>query len=215
MPNIAFNTLVFNSDDDRKTVQQYMSRYAPQDGIYRVKDIKSDVVVLENIASNADGSKLYSRVEHPSHIRIDDSNGLRNEFVKFSDVDVKVGDYLWDNRVDDESNHYKVIHPDFDTPKFNFNLLIPTADEVINYIVVNDKLRQPHDDKRLWFDWNNAHWGTEWNAFNVIYHDDVIEFETAWDNVYDVIEKLSEHFPDIHFTYGVEYEDEGYDEWDF
>ena len=63
-----------------------------------------------------------------------------------------------------------------------------------------------------WYDWCRNNWGTKWNAygFSEADDDDTIIFETAWNNVAPVIEKLSEMYPDITIDYSWADEDFGY-----
>lgn len=55
---------------------------------------------------------------------------------------------------------------------------------------------------RSWYRWCIDNWGSKWNAMDTNVIDNVtIIFYTAWSNVYPVIEKLAERFPDIKFDY--------------
>lgn len=59
-----------------------------------------------------------------------------------------------------------------------------------------------------WYEWSIATWGTKWNAYNQDFDEpNILWFDTAWDGVPKVIEKLSEIFPDIefHYAYADEY----------
>lgn len=58
---------------------------------------------------------------------------------------------------------------------------------------------------RDWYGWNNANWGTKWNACDTYYDSDTgtcVEFETAWCPPMPVIEKIFKDNPDheIKFT---------------
>ena len=57
-----------------------------------------------------------------------------------------------------------------------------------------------------------ANWGTKWNAYDC-YTDDPcggrLEFNTAWDGVPSIIQKISERFPDVLIHYGWADEDIG------
>lgn len=63
-----------------------------------------------------------------------------------------------------------------------------------------------------WYEWCIANWGTKWNAYDC-YTDDPcggrLEFNTAWDGVPSIIQKISERFPDVLIHYGWADEDIG------
>lgn len=59
-----------------------------------------------------------------------------------------------------------------------------------------------------WYEWSNATWGTKWNAYNQDFDEpNILWFDTAWSGVPQLIEKLSEKFPDVefHYAYADEY----------
>lgn len=55
-------------------------------------------------------------------------------------------------------------------------------------------------------DWSTEHWGTKWNASEVIIDDKYLEMQTPWGFPFPVIYELSKKFPDE--TISVEYADE-------
>lgn len=58
-----------------------------------------------------------------------------------------------------------------------------------------------------WYDWNIAHWGTKWNAYDQAdIQPNSFKFDTAWSTPMPVIEALSTMFPDV--TFEVDYADE-------
>jgi hypothetical protein len=50
-----------------------------------------------------------------------------------------------------------------------------------------------------WYDWQNANWGTKWNASEVFISDNVISFNTAWSAPEPIFVALSEKFPEVEF----------------
>ena len=64
--------------------------------------------------------------------------------------------------------------------------------------------------ENCWFEWCRKNWGTKWNAFRSSESDNVIEFETAWNGVPELISKLGVIFPDVIFEYLFADEDIGY-----
>lgn len=57
-----------------------------------------------------------------------------------------------------------------------------------------------------WYDWHVMNWGTKWNAYDIDWQGNVIEFQTAWSTPEPIIHKLSKRFPE--FEIYVEYADE-------
>ncbi len=52
-----------------------------------------------------------------------------------------------------------------------------------------------------WYDWSLANWGTKWNACHSQFNGNVVEFDTAWSDVAELICKLSEKYPNREFFY--------------
>lgn len=66
---------------------------------------------------------------------------------------------------------------------FDFNALIPMPPEM--------------NEGGKWYDWSIAHWGTKWNAMELlILDDDTIAFDTAWSNPEPIIYELARRYPD-------------------
>jgi hypothetical protein len=66
-----------------------------------------------------------------------------------------------------------------------------------------------------WYDWRNSNWGTKWNAYETQLteldtYSINIEFQTAWNGVPIIIQKLTEMFPHLKFDYDYADEDMGY-----
>ena len=59
-----------------------------------------------------------------------------------------------------------------------------------------------------WYGWQNANWGTKWNACDSEDYEDRIEFSTAWATPFDLLVKLSEKYPEIRFS--IRYADEDF-----
>lgn len=63
---------------------------------------------------------------------------------------------------------------------------------------------------RTWYDWTRKNWGTKWNALEPsIVSENCIEFDTAWEGVIELMEKLSSFFPETTFEYKYADEDIG------
>ena len=84
-----------------------------------------------------------------------------------------------------------------------------------NFGVSRGITKEMHDDfiERFgyadWYGWQNANWGTKWNASDVYWsNDDFVSFNTAWSTPFILLTTLSEKYPDAKFE--VEYADEDF-----
>jgi hypothetical protein len=59
-----------------------------------------------------------------------------------------------------------------------------------------------------WYEWQNANWGTKWNACDSMEFDNVIEFNTAWSTPFALLLTLSKKYPEV--TINVRYADEDF-----
>jgi hypothetical protein len=59
-----------------------------------------------------------------------------------------------------------------------------------------------------WYGWQNANWGTKWNASDSEDYGDFIEFNTAWATPFDLLVALSKKYPEVRFS--VRYADEDF-----
>lgn len=59
-----------------------------------------------------------------------------------------------------------------------------------------------------WYNWAYANWGTKWNAGEVYWSGDSVEFDTAWSDVRELMWKLADKFK-ISFDYYYADEDIG------
>lgn len=61
-----------------------------------------------------------------------------------------------------------------------------------------------------WYEWCIENWGTKWNAYDQRFDSpNIVWFNTAWSGVTELIQKLSEKFPDVEFDYAYADEDTG------
>lgn len=59
-----------------------------------------------------------------------------------------------------------------------------------------------------WYGWQNANWGTKWNACDSMEFDFGIEFNTAWSTPFELLLNLSKKYPEV--TINVRYADEDF-----
>lgn len=68
---------------------------------------------------------------------------------------------------------------------------------------------EKYGKENCWYDWCCKNWGTKWNACSATTYGNVIEFETAWCGVPELMQKLAMIFPNIEFEYMYADEDIG------
>ena len=102
----------------------------------------------------------------------------------------------------------KFMTNEADDRKFDFNKLIPMPEHIFRGDLGPDERKKYGADN--WYDWSVEHWGTKWNAYEVWWGDDVVEFNTAWSSVPKIVRALSKRFPDVKMDYQLADEDIGY-----
>ena len=91
----------------------------------------------------------------------------------------------------------------------DFNNITPTPKWVYQG-KLGIKEEQKYGKENCWYEWRCNNWGTKWNAFRSSESGNIIEFETAWCGVPDLIRKLSIIFPNVEFEYFYADEDIGH-----
>lgn len=80
---------------------------------------------------------------------------------------------------------------------FDFNTLVPQP-EGLYHGSLGPKEFEKYG-KNNWYNWNNANWGTKWNACDARYSkkdpEHVILFDTAWDAPAPVFAAMAKRFP--------------------
>lgn len=62
-----------------------------------------------------------------------------------------------------------------------------------------------------WYEWSVEHWGTKWNAYDFDYDKDkTIYFNTAWSAPHNILQALSEKYPEVQLEHSWADEDIGY-----
>lgn len=85
----------------------------------------------------------------------------------------------------------------------DYKNISPTSMEDVGKAYIDNILEYGAD---TWYDWCIENWGTKWDACECKIGDDYLEFETAWDAPFPIIEELSRRFPKLTFSH--EYADE-------
>lgn len=101
----------------------------------------------------------------------------------------------WENQEESVAMDFNNITP---MPKWVYQGNLGTKEE------------EKYGKENCWYEWSIKNWGTKWNAFSSSSHDNIIEFETAWNGVPKLITKLGVIFPNIEFEYLFADEDIGY-----
>ena len=60
-----------------------------------------------------------------------------------------------------------------------------------------------------WYDWCIENWGVKWNAKQAVIKNNIIEFETAWSGITNLIKLLSSRHPNVNIKYIYADEDSG------
>lgn len=213
MPNITTNTITFESTNDLDIIKEYMNRIHPADMVYQVQEITGSRIAISNVALENDLQYFDTETNF-----FDFGNRyIQDKYDTLASHlnEIHVGDYLEDNRVQDDTGgrHFFKRTPEaIDTiknvAKFNFQWIEPQPNTVTNFKVQDDhNLVQPKiGDDNFWYTWNVDHWNTKWNAMDAFYDDQYLTFLTAWDNVEPLIDKLAKKFPKIQMQYDIDYE---------
>jgi hypothetical protein len=109
------------------------------------------------------------------------------------------------------------------------------VDEIPTPLSFNKIIPIPKEEESNWYEWNKKNWGSKWNAYGQPKEDEIeileqrnnardfiardknndgklviirYPFQTAWSTVSNVVEKLSEMFPEVKIKYA--FLDEGY-----
>lgn len=70
-----------------------------------------------------------------------------------------------------------------------------------------------HGSENTCLEWSRKNWGTKWNAFGISFDPaipNVIFFDTAWNGIPKLMQKLAWIFPEIEIEYSFYDEDTGY-----
>ena len=90
-----------------------------------------------------------------------------------------------------------------DAPQFSFWNIIKPEDSILDEYFANADATQLHN-RNNWYNWNNRNWGCKWDArvhfAEMVDGKLVYEFDTAWAPPLQVIETLSENYPDLEIT---------------
>ena len=66
-------------------------------------------------------------------------------------------------------------------------------------------------DAPTWYEWSVDNWGTKWNAYDFDYDKDkTIYFNTAWSAPHNILQALSEKYPEVRLEHSWADEDVGY-----
>lgn len=124
-----------------------------------------------------------------------------------------VGFNLWERRIHYYGNYYEKYHESFtvlraipdnvlrrmkSTFKEEYETIFPESMEDVGKAYIDNILEYGHD---TWYEWCCENWGTKWNACEVEFGEDYLEFETAWSAPFPIIKMLSAKFPELTFRH--------------
>jgi len=75
--------------------------------------------------------------------------------------------------------------------ELTFNNVVPTPQYIYIGDTEGEEDRKRYGAANCWYEWNNAHWGTKWDACEVYMHDSGCGFDTAWCPPYGWLEALA------------------------
>lgn len=106
------------------------------------------------------------------------------------------------NPTEEEVSHLIEKYPTEEEQNELFKLGKKQVENLVNYGCIN------------WYDWRIKHWGTKWNATDTIidYDNNCIEFNTAWDSIQPLFEKISRMIGDAKIAILYADEDIGYNQ---
>ena len=97
-----------------------------------------------------------------------------------------------------------------DMPKYDWDKPLGKVGELPQYVDTNfgKSLRFRSTDKQddRWYDWRVNHWGTKWDAYDVVVTDDdpesvEIEFNTAWCPPEPICAAIRDEYPDVSVSW--------------
>ena len=92
-----------------------------------------------------------------------------------------------------------------------FTNLIPQPENIERGGCSGNAVNGVHADGTVcWYEWNLSNWGTKWDAYDMIYTGDRLQFDTAWATPVEVWMALHAKFPDEHIEIEWADEDFGY-----
>lgn len=75
----------------------------------------------------------------------------------------------------------------------DFHRVVPMPDDVLETAGKDLPYPTPaHLVGRNWYDWSCEHWGTKWNAYEIVDAEDALRFDTAWACPEPVVRRLAE-----------------------
>jgi len=107
----------------------------------------------------------------------------------------------------------------------DFNKILPMPEHIFTGDLGTEERKKYSENN--WYDWSVENWGTKWNAYGFLgmtseeklpyasaeehqkAHGNILEFQTAWSGVSELMRKLSEIFPNVEIRYGWADEDIG------
>jgi len=94
----------------------------------------------------------------------------------------------------------------------DFNKIIPQPKNIFKGNLGKDEKEMCIKEGRpTWYDWNLDNWGTKWGGYNYEkLENNEFLFQTAWNSVPKLINKISHMFPNIEIDYKYADEDTGY-----
>lgn len=183
MPNNITNfiQLIGNSEDIKKLVDEYSTLHIPE------------------IRRSFQGNIIY-KTSHTGNV-----GWLNEETKEFSYRNSDNKTVISDSGI---LPGYEIFMSDGFTrfPDFEKVILTPNNDAYHD----NPDQESVRHDPDNWYNWNIKNWGTKWNGYVNLKHDDsTFTFETAWSGVPSILEVMAKNHPNVILNYMYADEDIG------
>ena len=201
MPNHVTNILEFNCS--RKRADEILTFLRKEDNVYGSIDFNKLIPMPESLdmeaGSDTDhGIEIYLTAVNPEtkdygHEKMNlrafqNLSRMLNTERTFSTYDTMLSE--------EEIQHY--------TKSKTFDEVYAVGEQAVSNLM--------QYGATTWYTWRIENWGSKWNAYDCVEKepgDDWMEFLTAWDPIPNIVQKISEQFPEITVHYSWADEDIG------
>lgn len=83
--------------------------------------------------------------------------------------------------------------------EFDFERIIPMPENIYRGMLGSEERKLYGENN--WYDWSCNHWGTKWNAYDVLADPGYVSFYTAWTPCRHVISELANQYPEATFVH--------------
>lgn len=198
MPNHVTNILEFDCSKER--AKEIMDFLRKDDDVYGSIDFNKLIPMPENLNIEAGsatdhGIEIYLTAVNP---RTKDYGYEKMDLREFRNLSRRLDNERafcsYDTMLSEENIQSYTKNQSFDEV---FSIGEQAVSNIVQY------------GATTWYSWRIENWGSKWNAYDCVEKepgDDWMEFLTAWDPVPDIVQKISEQFPEatVHYSWADE-----------